>query len=138
MLRLLVPATEEPVSLAEAKTHLVLLHDSDDVLITAFIAAAREVVEQQTGYALVEASYAWSPIGRGRTLPPIEPAVVTSEWDDYPILFTTVPGPAPAALRAAILLLVGDLYANREASVEGLSENPAVDRLVFPYRRVLP
>ncbi|MCY1249378.1 hypothetical protein D9M72_629060 [compost metagenome] len=56
------------------------------------------------------------------------------------MLFDTVPGPVPAPLRAAILLLVGDLYANREARITGTIhvENPTVGRLMFPYRRVLP
>jgi uncharacterized phiE125 gp8 family phage protein len=45
----------------------------------------------------------------------------------------------PAAIRAAILLLVGHWYENREASVVGVSvaELPlAVDRLLNPYRRI--
>lgn len=41
----------------------------------------------------------------------------------------------PAALKAAILLLVGDLYANREARMPGsVADNPTVDRLLFPFR----
>jgi hypothetical protein len=40
----------------------------------------------------------------------------------------------PAAIKAAILLLVGDMYANREAGGQLLNENPAVGRLLFPYR----
>lgn len=45
----------------------------------------------------------------------------------------------PAALKAAILLIVGDLYANREASIDAkMVENRAVTRLLFPYKRVLP
>jgi uncharacterized phiE125 gp8 family phage protein len=40
----------------------------------------------------------------------------------------------PAPFRQAILLLVGDFYANREAHVVGatVNENPAVDRLLSP------
>ena len=45
----------------------------------------------------------------------------------------------PAALKAAILLIVGDLYANREAMVDAkLVENRAVSRLLFPYKRIVP
>ncbi|AJQ86092.1 head-tail connector protein [Xanthomonas oryzae pv. oryzicola] len=138
MLQLITAATEEPVTLVDAKQHLVVLHDADDGLIAAYITAGREVVEQQTGYALAAASYAWTPVGAGRSPLPIEPAQVTSQDGDWPLLFTTTPGPVPAALKAAILLLVGDLYANREASIQGLSENPAVSRLLFPFRRVMP
>lgn len=45
----------------------------------------------------------------------------------------------PASLKAAILLIVGDLYANRtkQQDVE-LFDNRAVSRLLFPYKRVLP
>jgi len=41
----------------------------------------------------------------------------------------------PAALRAAILLLLGDLYANREAaSAAKVTDNPTIERLLAPYR----
>ena len=41
----------------------------------------------------------------------------------------------PAALRAAVLLILGDLYANREAaSVAKIVAQPAVERLLAPYR----
>lgn len=140
MLRTVSPATEEPVSLSEAKAHLAVIHNADDALIGAFIAAARESVERNTGYALVEASYEWAPVGQRQSPLPIEPATVTSAAGEYPVLFTTTPGPMPGPLRAAILLTLGDLYANREGLVVGATcvENPTVDRLMFPYRRVLP
>ena len=42
---------------------------------------------------------------------------------------------APAPVKAACLLLVGDLYSNREALVERpLSKNPTFERLLNPYR----
>ena len=42
----------------------------------------------------------------------------------------------PSPIKSAILLLMGDLYENREASIIGTiqTDNPAVDRLLFPYR----
>lgn len=41
----------------------------------------------------------------------------------------------PAPLKAAVLLLAADLYANRESGIPaGSIDNPAVDRLLFPYR----
>ncbi|WP_426036495.1 head-tail connector protein [Brevundimonas sp. DC300-4] len=44
----------------------------------------------------------------------------------------------PAPITAAILLMVGDLYASREGVVTGtiVAENPTVAALIAPYRRV--
>lgn len=44
----------------------------------------------------------------------------------------------PAPLKAAILLRIGDLYANREAvgMREGVAVNPTIQALVAPYRRI--
>lgn len=59
--------------------------------------------------------------------------------DDAPAISVTYSAgyePVPAALRAAILLMVGDMYAWREAKIEGaISENSTVRRLLDPYRR---
>jgi len=44
-------------------------------------------------------------------------------------------GEAPAPVKSAALLMVGDLYENREAQTERpLSENKAFIRLLNPYR----
>lgn len=56
------------------------------------------------------------------------------QGDRVNVEFDTDPENIPAALKAAILLIVGDLYANTEEGGERLEANPAVDRLVFPYR----
>lgn len=43
---------------------------------------------------------------------------------------------APAPIKAAILLMVGDMFQNREAKVEtSLMDNSTVHRLLDPYRR---
>lgn len=43
----------------------------------------------------------------------------------------------PSELKSAILLMVGDLYSNREGVVTGtiVAENPTVSALISPYRR---
>lgn len=139
MLRTVTAAIAEPIDIAEVKFRLRIDGTAFDTYLPAMITAAREIVERQTGYALVVASYEWTPEGDRTTPLPIWPGTVTSEEGDYPILFTTDPGPAPEALRSAICLLVGDQLANTEANTEKLlSENPAVQNLMFPFRRVLP
>lgn len=138
MLRLVTPATEEPVTLSEARAQLSVLHPAHDAMISSLITAGRELVERLTGYALAEASYEWTPEG-GRTEPlPILPAALDSEEGVYPIAFTTKPGPAPEMLKRAILLAVGDLFENRESGGSKIEENPAFQRLTFPFRRILP
>mgnify|MGYP000340760905 CR=1 FL=1 len=52
LLRITAP-TVEPVTTAEAKLHLRVTHSTDDDLIDALIAAAREQCEHLTGRALV-------------------------------------------------------------------------------------
>lgn len=43
--------------------------------------------------------------------------------------------PVPPAVNAAVLLLVADLYENREAQgAAALHENRTVERLLWPYR----
>ena len=46
--------------------------------------------------------------------------------------------PNKSAIKAAALLIIADLYENREGAGEKeIKENPAVVRLLFPYRRNL-
>lgn len=52
-------------------------------------------------------------------------AFTNREWAD----------PVPASVEAAVLLLVADLYENREATGPvKLHENKAVERLLWPHR----
>lgn len=48
--------------------------------------------------------------------------------EDYPNAFS---------IKAAALLIIGDLYQNREAQIVGtiVSDNPTVQRLLYPYRQ---
>lgn len=139
MLQLVVAATTEPVALAEMKLHLRETSDARNTLIATYITAAREVVELQSCYALAEATYDWTPEGGYCERLPICPGEVSSEPDELPIRFATRPGPPPAALKVAVMLLAADMLANPKADAQKLlSESPLLSRLIFPYRRVLP
>lgn len=48
-----IPPEVEPVTLAEAKAHLRITHDSEDALVESLLRAAREDVEHRTGQALI-------------------------------------------------------------------------------------
>ncbi|WP_291295824.1 head-tail connector protein [Elioraea sp.] len=207
MLTRLVAPVGEPVSLIDAKAHLRVDHTSDDVLIGAQLASARQTVEAHTGRALLTQTWEWQLDGAptsnrvrlpvelldplGVTAPiaaltiPKAPllAVLSVTYDDaagvaqtmsptsyvvqapagdtaprgtlalaygaawpaaraargsFRIRFTAGYGAAadvPAALKAAILLLLGELYESREASMQGqaIQLSPAVDRLLSPY-----
>lgn len=56
-LQLLNAPLAEPVTLAEARAQVYLEDDRDDVLLRAFINAARRLAERITGKQLVEAKY---------------------------------------------------------------------------------
>ena len=56
LFRTVEPAVE-PITLAEAKAHLRIAHDSEDDLLSGLIRAARQEVEQATGSALIEQSW---------------------------------------------------------------------------------
>lgn len=92
------------VTLAEAKLHLRVDQDTEDSVITIYMAAAEEYIEKYIN----------------RTIPN----------KNLPA------GSVPAPIRAACLLLIGDMYQNREAQVVAatIAENPAMFRLLQPYR----
>ena len=56
-IQLVSPPTEEPVSLIEAKLHLRVDFDEDDMLIASLITAARQAAETLTGRQLTTARW---------------------------------------------------------------------------------
>lgn len=56
LFRTVEPAAE-PVTLADAKAHLRIAHDSEDALLQGLIRAAREDLERATGIALLDQSW---------------------------------------------------------------------------------
>lgn len=89
----------EYVTLEEAKLHLKVEHDEEDLLINSYIDAGEE-------------------------------AVVRECLDFGEVM--------PSPLKAAVLLYVADLYANRELQFPGvrMSTSTTIDRLIGPYRKV--
>jgi hypothetical protein len=93
------------VSLDEAKRHLRVDYDDDDSDISIKLLAAEEAVSDYIG----------------RPIP----------WLDG----NGVEVPAPAAIRAATLLYLGDLFSNRLGVTEArLSDNPTALRLLQRHR----
>ena len=96
------------VTLDEAKAHLRVDGANEDADIALKLAAAEELVAQSLG----------------RPVP----------WTDG----TGEAVPVPASVKAATLLILADLYANREGVAAGLSlaENPTLERLLSFHRKV--
>lgn len=65
----------------------------------------------------------------------IEGLILAAEGHVAAFLGDSLPDPMPAPVKAAVLLLVGDLYENRERqSDRTLSESTAYSMLLAPYR----
>ena len=180
------PAAAEPVSLDEAKAHLRITQDSDNLLIAGQVSAAREHIERVIGYPIVTTVLratldAWPatitlprcPVsavaqveytdtaGAAQVLPDSDYTVDLSgggarirpaygkTWpaarcEPAAIRVTYTAGrdvaDVPPSLKAALLLIVGDLYENAEGQVVGsiIAVNQTVDNLLWPHRIVLP
>lgn len=96
------------VTLQEAKAHLRVDGTDDEADITLKLAAAEDQVVQFLN----------------RPVP----------WADAEGNAVAV----PASVKAAILLVLGDLYSLREGAVVGTihAENPTVTLLLMPYRKI--
>lgn len=94
------------LTLDEIKAHLRLDGNEEDAQLTLLSDAAEDYATQYLG----------------RSLP----------WLDD----KGAPVPVPASVRAALLLVIGDLYENREGAFVGVSrvDNPTVERLLHFHR----
>ena len=130
------------VSLAEAKEHLRVTHDDEDLLIQSLIDAAVGYLDGLDGVL-------------GRALAPQTYEAVFDAADSYrlplvPVVSSTVteadglatvefvagyPDGVPAPIKAAILLHIGSLYEHREQSAEKWNPTRAYEALLTPYRR---
>ncbi|MCQ8300894.1 head-tail connector protein [Klebsiella pneumoniae] len=99
--------------LAQIKAHLKVDGDDEDTLIAAYASASVDYVERFCDGALVET-----------LTPPVE-----GETQPREVIFTS-------GIWAAMLLLIGHWYANREAAAQNLSEVPlGVEVLLIRHRR---
>jgi len=106
------------VSLTLARKHLRVTHPDDDAEIEAYLAAAETIVTEYLDRAV------YGPVDDS---PPGAPP----SGDDGTAIEVT------PAITAAILLLLGDLYENREADQESKGDAVlprAVRALLAPYR----
>lgn len=99
--------------IAQIKAHLRVDSDAEDTLIGAYASAAVDYVEHFCDGALVDVL----------TLP------VEEKEPPREVLFTS-------GIWAAMLLLIGHWYANREAASQNLAETPlGVEALLLQHRR---
>ena len=82
--------------------------------------------------ATITAARLWRVTRPARVMPPLG---MTWPTDVTGAVAVTVPG-VPGSLKAAILLMVGDLYANRETGITGVTYTPTetLVNLCHPYR----
>ena len=184
-LRRLIDAATEPITTAEAKTHLRVTAATDDTYIDTLVMSVRQVAENELRRSLITQSWVRTldefPEQIQLRYPPIiavtsvkyyntagvQQTLAASEYSlDYQsepgwivpaynviwpdtldavnaveVIYTAGYGGAadvPQAIKAWILLHVGHLYENREATMPGISITPLpfLDSLLDPYRVV--
>jgi hypothetical protein len=106
----------EPIDLVLAKAHLRVLDTADDSYITHLITASRLAAEKY-----------------------INQAIGSQMWKDADNQTLTIGlDPVPSDIKAAMLLTIGHLYANRESvtigSTQGHELPLGVKHLLQPYR----
>lgn len=114
--------------------------DPDSVVVTYLDTLADEQVVPDTQYEVLEdARGTYVEFRAAFTSPSLEDDRAAPVWVQFDAGYGAAAA-VPAAIRAAILLIVGDLYENRENSVISEARVQALpiaaDRLLTPYRRV--
>jgi len=183
-LAMVTPPAAEPVTLAEAKTHLRVTAADEDTLIDSLIPTARQWAEDFTRRALITQTWDYTLDAFADEieipLPPlqsitsvkyldtdgVEQTLATTEYTvdtaatrglvrlaygkSWPsvrdqanavtIRFVAGYGNAPAVpapIKAACLLMLGELYARRETAIVGAPIAPvpvSAEYLLWPYR----
>jgi len=188
-LTLVTAPTVEPVSLAEAKSHLRVDITDDNAYITSLITVVRMQVEEWLRRALITQTWrltldTWPAadhfllpwpalqsvagvayidddgdsntfsaskyivdtdsepgrvaLNRGETWPGDTLQAINGVQVTYVAGYGDAASDVPEAIQQAILLQIGDLYENREATLiaQGatVTQLPAAERLLWPYR----
>lgn len=137
-----VAPTAPVVTLDEAKAHLRISHDDDDLLIQSLIDAATEYLDGLDGVLgralspqTYEAVFDASPAYR-LPLVPIVSSTVTEADGAATVEFTAgYPDGVPAPIKHAILMHVATLYDHREQTDKDWKPTRAYEALLTPYRR---
>ena len=106
------------VTLTRAKKHLNLLHDDDDEIVGVYLAAAETIITEYIDRVI------YGPVDDS------PPGAPPSDDDGTAIEVTP-------AIQAAVLLLMAELYENREADPESNGDAVlprTVRALLAPYR----
>lgn len=104
------------VTLERARAHVRVTHNFDDEMLQHYIDAAEDYAARYMGRDSLEELL-------------VEPGSDSEQSSEQPARL-------PASVEQAVLLLVGDSYALREAQVTGtiLTANPAAESLMHFYR----
>ena len=126
------------VSLSDIKAHLRVLHDDEDLDIQALTDAATSWMDGWDGVlgrCVMPQTWLIEPgdLAAGFRLPDVSEATVNE--DGSMTVTCAMPAEKLPSVQAAVKLLVGHWYLNREASGKSMTEQPlAVRALLEPLR----
>jgi uncharacterized phiE125 gp8 family phage protein len=121
---------EEPVTLAQAKSHLIVQHNEDDTLISALIVAARRFVEMDIGRSLVTQTRRLYLDARETAPPIVLPYGPVQSVTGFEVF--DVDGNAWGAVTSSAYYLAGDRICVGEAT--GAASWPTADRVYESFR----